>query len=90
MVMKPSCGIIARDGNTLEGFLFLFLWSEPRQMALRSTVLSGSHFINVLHEPRPKTHREIKYLFVNSFALQKVKFSPAARPPTRLAGLSLL
>lgn len=48
--------------------------NAPR--ALRSAVLSGSHFIKVLQEPRPKSRSEIKYLFVNSIALQKVKSRP--------------
>lgn len=72
MVMKPSCGVIARDRNTLEGFLFLFLWITSCQTAPRNSVLSGSRFIKVLEEPRPTTHSETKYLFVNSIALQRL------------------
>lgn len=36
-------------------------------------MLSGSRFIKVLEEPRPETHSETKYLFVNSIALQRLK-----------------
>lgn len=52
---------------------------------LRSVVHPGCHHcIKVLHEPRPKAHSEMKYPFVNSIFLQKVKIPlSTTRPANR-------
>lgn len=90
VVMKPSRGVVAaaRDGNALEGLLFLFVCSgSPGLPAPRRAACSGSHHAaRVLPKPRPKARREMKYPFVNSISLQKVKVPPST---TRLANISL-